>query len=61
MGVRTADIYTRVTSKIIADLEKGVRTWLKPWSVEHTAERITRPLRAKGQAYNGTNVLMLWS
>jgi len=28
-----ADIYSRVTSKIIFDLENGVRTWLKPWSV----------------------------
>lgn len=56
-----ADIYSRVTSKIVADLENGVRTWLKPWSVEHTAGRITRPLRATGQPYNGINVLMLWA
>jgi antirestriction protein ArdC len=55
------DIYSRVTDKIVADLEKGVRTWLKPWSVEHTAGRITRPLRATGQPYQGINVLMLWS
>ncbi|MFZ1991214.1 MAG: zincin-like metallopeptidase domain-containing protein, partial [Alphaproteobacteria bacterium] len=54
------DIYTRVTNKIVADLEKGIRTWLKPWSVEHTAGRITRPLRGNGQPYNGINVLMLW-
>jgi antirestriction protein ArdC len=26
------DVYTRVTQKIIADLEHGVRPWLKPWS-----------------------------
>ena len=25
------DVYTRVTERIIADLERGVRTWLKPW------------------------------
>jgi len=25
------DVYTRVTERIIADLEQGVRTWLKPW------------------------------
>ena len=56
-----ADIYSRVTDKIVADLENGVRTWLKPWSVEHTAGRITRPLRATGQPYNGINILMLWS
>jgi antirestriction protein ArdC len=56
-----ADVYTRVTNKIIADLERGVRTWTKPWSVTHTAGRITRPLRQSGQAYRGVNVLLLWA
>lgn len=55
-----ADIYSRVTDKIVADLERGVRTWLQPWSAEHAAGRITRPLRATGQPYRGINVLMLW-
>ena len=55
------DVYSRATDKIVADLEKGVRTWLKPWSVEHTAGKIVRPLRATGKPYQGINVLMLWS
>jgi antirestriction protein ArdC len=55
------DVYARVTAKIVTDLEQGVRPWLKPWSAEHAAGRITRPLRANGQPYNGVNVLMLWS
>ena len=55
-----ADIYSRVTDKIVNDLERGVRPWLKPWNAEHAAGRITRPLRANGQAYKGINVLMLW-
>jgi antirestriction protein ArdC len=55
-----ADVYSRVTNKIIADLEGGVRPWLKPWNAEHAAGRITRPLRANGQPYKGINVLMLW-
>ncbi|MEQ8694495.1 MAG: zincin-like metallopeptidase domain-containing protein [Gammaproteobacteria bacterium] len=54
------DIYSRVTNKIIADLEQGVRSWVKPWSAEHASGRITRPLRHNGQAYSGINVLMLW-
>jgi antirestriction protein ArdC len=58
--VRT-DVYSRVTHKIIADLENGVRTWLKPWSVTHTAGKITRPLRHTGEPYQGVNVLLLWS
>src|SRR5580700_11181835 len=55
------DLYTRVTNAIIADLEKGVRPWLKLWNAEHAAGRITRPLRAGGQPYKGINVLMLWT
>ncbi|MCP5366712.1 MAG: DUF1738 domain-containing protein [Hyphomicrobiales bacterium] len=55
------DIYTRVTDKIVADLEQGVRPWIKPWSAEHTAGRIVRPRRHNGLPYNGINILMLWS
>lgn len=55
-----ADVYTRVTNRIVADLENGVRPWLKPWHADNTAGRITRPLRSNGQPYKGINVLMLW-
>jgi antirestriction protein ArdC len=54
------DIYTRVTERIIHDLEQGVRPWLKPWNAGHTAGRITRPLRHNGTPYRGMNVLLLW-
>jgi antirestriction protein ArdC len=61
MSVETrTDIYTRVTTRIVAELEKGVRPWMKPWNAEHAAGRITRPLRHNGQAYRGINVLVLW-
>ncbi len=55
-----ADVYTRVTAKIIADLEAGIRPWLKPWSGEHAAGRITLPLRHCGTPYRGINILLLW-
>lgn len=55
------DLYQRITDQIIAELEKGVRPWMKPWSAENTTGRITRPLRANGVPYRGINVLMLWS
>lgn len=54
------DVYERVTNAIVAELEKGVRPWFKPWNAEHAAGRITRPLRANGLPYRGINVLMLW-
>jgi antirestriction protein ArdC len=54
------DVYERITNRIVAELEQGVRPWLKPWNAEHAAGRITRPLRAGGLPYQGINVLMLW-
>lgn len=54
------DIYTRVTAKIIADLEAGTQPWHKPWNTEHLAGRISRPLRHNGVAYRGLNIVLLW-
>ena len=55
-----ADIYSRITNRIIAELESGCRPWLKPWNAEHAAGRITRPLRSNGIPYRGINVINLW-
>ncbi|MCE8000615.1 MAG: DUF1738 domain-containing protein [Rhodobiaceae bacterium] len=55
------DIYTRVTAKIIADLEAGTQPWHKPWNAEHLAGRISRPLRHNGVAYRGLNIVLLWA
>ncbi|MBB4123979.1 ArdC family protein [Martelella radicis] len=54
------DVYKQVTGKIVADLERGELTWLKPWSAGNMEGRITKPLRHNGLAYSGINVLMLW-
>lgn len=54
------DLYSRVTDAIIQDLQRGVRSWTKPWSAEHLAGRITRPLRHSGDPYRGINVVLLW-
>lgn len=54
------DVYEKITAKIVADLEQGVRPWMKPWNAEHAAGRITRPLRANGIPYCGINIVMLW-
>ncbi len=34
------DLYERITSRIVEDLEQGVRPWLKPWNAEHAAGRL---------------------
>lgn len=54
------DVYERITNRIVQELEQGTRPWFKPWSAEHAAGRITRPLRFNGVPYQGINVLMLW-
>jgi antirestriction protein ArdC len=59
MNTEKQDVYTRVTNKIVADLEQGVRTWMKPWNAGNTDGRITRPLRHNGVPYSGINILML--
>lgn len=60
MAFDRQDLYTKITNKIIADLEKGVRPWMKPWSAEHLESPILRPLRSTGQRYQGINTVMLW-
>lgn len=51
------DVYARVTERIIADLEKGVRPWQQPWA---QGPDVSKPLRGNGVPYQGINVLMLW-
>ena len=53
------DCYSEITNAIIADLEKGVRPWTKPW--EGGAAIPCRPLRINGEPYRGINILLLWS
>jgi antirestriction protein ArdC len=60
-NIERQDVYTRITDKIIASLEQGVRPWIKPWDAEQAAGRITRPLRHNGQPYSAINILMLWA
>ena len=58
--IERKDVYSRITAQIVAQLEQGVRPWVKPWNAEHAAGRITRPLRHNGQPYSGINILSLW-
>ena len=55
------DVYTRITGKIVAALERGVKPWTQPWNAAHAAGNVSRPLRHNGQPYAGINVLTLWA
>ncbi len=55
------DVYQTITDRIVSELERGVRPWMKPWNASNGEGRIMRPLRANGITYQGINVLTLWS
>lgn len=54
------DIYAEITNAIVADLERGVRPWHKPWSAGNLDGRAVLPRRHNGIAYRGVNILALW-
>jgi antirestriction protein ArdC len=52
------DIYTEVTNKIIAALEKNIAPWVQPWSSNNTS---SLPRNAvSNQHYRGINIILLW-
>lgn len=54
------DLYAQVTAKIVADLEKGVRSWNQPWTNAHTGREVSIPVRHNRIPYRGVNILLLW-
>jgi antirestriction protein ArdC len=56
--INRTDLYRRVTDRIVADLEQGVRPWAKPWHAD-TGGRLTLPRRHNGQPSRGINILLL--
>lgn len=55
-----ADVYTRITTEIVAAIEAGAGTWRMPW--HHNGASATRPTNiASGKRYRGINTLALWA
>lgn len=52
-----ADVYERITAKIIEQMEQGVRPWMQPWG---NGTSPCRPLRHNSIRYQGINTLLLW-
>jgi antirestriction protein ArdC len=52
------DLYSEVSTRIIAELERGALPWVKPWSA--TAGMNTPCNAVTGRPYSGCNVLLLW-
>ena len=52
------NIYDYVTQTIIAQIKAETVPWCEPWTGSKAG--FAMPLRVKGEAYRGINVLMLW-
>jgi antirestriction protein ArdC len=58
-----AELYQRVTDRIVADLEQGVKPWSQPWkgSTAATGKPVMPVNLASNRAYSGVNTLILWA
>lgn len=55
--MKSQDICENITAAIIAELEKGVIPWSKPWAGSGGP---VMPRRHTGARYRGINILILW-
>ncbi|WP_278377265.1 ArdC family protein [Sphingobium yanoikuyae] len=58
-GARSANLYTEVTERIIAQLEAGSLPWVQPWGQGEAAIGLPRNA-GTGRCYSGINILILW-
>ena len=52
------DLYSEVTARILAELERGAAPWVKPWSA--TPGQNVPQNAVSNRPYSGCNVVLLW-
>jgi len=52
------DLYSEVSARIIAELQKGAAPWVRPWSASPGAN--TPRNAVSNRPYSGCNVVLLW-
>jgi antirestriction protein ArdC len=52
------DLYSEVSARIIAELERGAAPWVRPWS--STAGQNLPQNAVSNRPYSGCNVILLW-
>ena len=57
--MKIADLYRRVTERIVAELDAGVPPWVKPWKTGRSDGLMPRNA-ATGRPYRGINIPILW-
>lgn len=59
--MKVQDLYAAVTKQIIADLESGVPSWVRPWRDSRVPGVGMIPSNLEtGRIYSGSNILLLW-
>ena len=54
-------LYSQVTDRIIAELERGIVPWVQPWSSGEAGAGLGLPRNARtSKTYSGINILLLW-
>lgn len=58
-GESRTSLYEEVTARIVAEMQRGVLPWVRPWS--RSAAPLGMPRNAgNAKAYSGINILILW-
>src|SRR3974390_1352776 len=57
-GIVKRDLYSKVSARIVAELQRGAAPWVKPWSA--TAGNNVPCNAMTNRPYSGCNVLLLW-
>ncbi|TPI13044.1 DUF1738 domain-containing protein [Mesorhizobium sp. B4-1-3] len=52
-------LYSEITDRIIADLERGCVPWVQPWGKANASLGLPKNA-ATGRSYSGINILILW-
>src|ERR1700740_1653884 len=52
------DLYEEVSTRIVAELERGAAAWIKPWSA--TPGQNVPQNAVINRPYSGCNVILLW-
>ncbi len=52
------DLYFEVSTRIVAELERGAAPWIKPWSA--TAGQNVPQNAVSSRPYSGCNIVLLW-
>lgn len=54
-----ASLYSEITDRIIADLERGCVPWVRPWGAAKAAIGLPKNAATR-RSYSGINILILW-